>query len=124
MGDIDCERGNIKNISEIHIFNIPSSAKMVIRENDIIRLKVRPSRGAISWIDKPFDSFIASTGFALISKVKDEIIYFMLCHWNQLWNRLNGIALGAPPISQEPLQKVLILFPPQEIQIAALVDQA
>ena len=43
MRDIDCERGNIKNI-----FNIPSIAKMVIRENDIIRLKVRPSRGAIS----------------------------------------------------------------------------
>lgn len=46
---------------------------MVIRENDIIISKTRPSRGAISLIDKCFDGFITSSGFAVIRKVKDEM---------------------------------------------------
>ena len=34
--------------------------------------KTRPNRGAICLIDKHLDGFIASTGFAVIRKIKNE----------------------------------------------------
>lgn len=45
---------------------------MVIRENDVIISKTRPSRGAISLIDKRFDGFITSTGFWFCSNKKSK----------------------------------------------------
>ena len=43
---------------------------MVVREKDILISKIRPGRGAICLIDKCFEGFIASTGFAVIRKIQ------------------------------------------------------
>ena len=42
-------------------------------ERRIFISKTAPNRGAICLIDKRFDGFIASTGFAIIRKVKNII---------------------------------------------------
>nr|YP_009472581.1 hypothetical protein [Rhipilia penicilloides]ARO74279.1 hypothetical protein [Rhipilia penicilloides] len=70
IGDIDLKTGNINNISDMKIAEAPKSAKMVVRENDLILSTTRPSRGAFCLIDQRFDGFIASTGFAVIRKIK------------------------------------------------------
>nr|AYC64643.1 hypothetical protein [Halimeda minima] len=129
IGGIDIQTGDIKNISEKNSSDMPSSAKMVVRENDILISKVRPNRGAICFIDKHFD--IATTGFAVIREVKDIIDRKYLLYalkfgstLKQFEQRSTGTTY--PTITKGELQKVLIPLPPKEIQIRiiALMDNA
>ena len=131
ISNIDVETGNIKNISEINISNSSYYGKMVVRENDIIISKTRPSRGAISLIDKRFDGFIASTGFAVIRKIKDEInrnYLFYALQFDSTLKQFEQRSSGGsyPHITKEELKKALIPLPPKEtqIRIVALMDHA
>ena len=45
----------------------------MVRENAILISTTAPSRGAICLIDKRLDGWIASTGFAVIRKIKNEV---------------------------------------------------
>ena len=80
IGDIDLKTSEVQSISEISLSNVPSRAKMVVRENDIIISKTRPSRGALCLIDKRWDGFIALTGFAVVRPIKAEINRKYLFH--------------------------------------------
>ena len=124
IGNILPESGDIKNVSEIKVSDAPSSAKMVVRENDIIISTTRPSRGAICLIDKRFDGCIASTGFAVIREVKDEILLdkrylFYALRFDSTLKQFEQRSTGAiyPIITKTELKKVLIPFPSKDIQI-------
>lgn len=104
---------------------------MVVRENDILISKTAPNRGAICFIDKHFDGYIASTGFAVIREVKDIIDRRYLLYalkldstLKQLEQRSTGTLYLA--ITKTELQKILIPLPSKEIQIRiiALMDSA
>lgn len=128
IGDIDLKTGDIKNISmkKTNISDVPSSAKMVVRENDIIISRTRPSRGAISLIDKRFDGFIASTGFAVVRKIKvgylDRKYLFYALRFDSTLKQFERYSSGGnyPTITKEGLQKALIPLPPKEIQTRIL----
>ena len=131
IGGIDIKTGDINKISEINISEAPSSAKMVVRENDILISTTRPNRGAISLIDKSFDGFIASTGFAILRKVKHEInrnYLFYALRFESTLKQFEQRCSGGiyPTITKDELRKVLIPLPPKETQlrIVALMDRA
>ena len=122
IGGIDIKTGEIKNISEMKISCAPRRAKMVVRENDILISTTAPSRGAICLIDKRFDGYIASTGFAIARKVKDEInrnYLFYALRFDSTLKQFEQRSSGGsyPTITKDELQKALVPLPPQETQI-------
>jgi restriction endonuclease S subunit len=119
---IDTLTGKINNIEYHSISNAPSRAKMIVRENDIILSTTRPHRGAISMISKELDGFIASTGFAIIRKLKNKLI-----DWNYLFHILRTELIlkqlqrrssggNYPAITLDELAKILIPVPEPAIQ--------
>lgn len=131
IGGINIKTGEINNISEMKIGDAPKSAKKVVRENDILISKTRPNRGAICLIDKHLDGFIASTGFAVIRKIKNEVnrkYLFYALRLNSTLKQLEQRSSGGvyPHITQKSLGEVRIPLPSKEtqIQIVALMDRA
>ena len=106
-------------------------AKMVIQENDIILSTTDARRGAICLIDKRLDGFIALTGFAVIRKVQKIIsrkYLFYALRFPSTLKQFEQRSSGGiyPMLIKNELTKVLIPFPPKniQIQIAALMDRA
>ncbi len=122
ISEIDILSGEINNITYQDKKEAPSRAKMIVRENDIIVSTTRPHRGAIAQIDKEKDGFIASTGFAILRKLKTQDIlksylyYFLRTNLalNQLLQRSSGG--NYPAITSEELQKLIIPTPSIDIQ--------
>nr|YP_009519691.1 hypothetical protein [Udotea flabellum]AYC65629.1 hypothetical protein [Udotea flabellum] len=130
INGIDVKTGDIKKISEVDISDAPKRAKMIVRENDIILSTTDPSRGAISLIDERFDGFIASTGFAVIRKIENEVnrkYLFYALRFESTLKQFEQRSSGGvyPAITKNELQKVLVPLPPKEIQIriVALMDR-
>lgn len=131
ISEIDTSTGEIKNIIYYNKRNAPSRAKMILRENDIIVSKTRPHRGAIASIDKTKDGFIASTGFAILRKLKFELNkkYLLLflrtqLSLKQMLRRSSGG--NYPAITSNELKKILIPIPDKQVQnkIVQLMDKA
>ena len=131
IGGINIKTGEINNISEIEISKAPRRAKMVIRKNDILISTTAPSKGAICLIDKSFDGFIASTGFAVIRKIQTGLCrkyLFYALRWNSTLKQFEQRSSGGlyPHITKKSLGEVLIPLPSKETQnrIVALMDRA
>lgn len=122
ISEIDIETGEIQNITYFEKSRAPSRAKMIVRENDIIVSTTRPHRGAISLIDKEKDGFIASTGFAILRKikldnVKREYLLFFLRTQLSLKQMLQRSSGGNyPAITSEELKNIIIPIPSLETQ--------
>lgn len=120
ISEIDISSGNIKNINHIEINKAPSRAKMIIRNNDIIISTTRPNRGAISLVSTD-DVLIASTGFAVIRNISNEIereFLFKILKSSIILNQFDQRSSGGnyPAITQEEIGKVLIPLPSLKIQ--------
>ncbi|MDD9819396.1 MAG: restriction endonuclease subunit S [Nitrospira sp.] len=121
IGEIDLLTGEIKSIQSLKIKEAPSRAKMIVRNGDILVSTTRPSRGAISLVCADGVS-IASTGFAVIRKVKNvDIDKHYLFYWLRqncsLWQMEQRSSGGNyPAITQEELSRIKIPVPPKEIQ--------
>lgn len=122
IGEVDVYTGEIKHIQHLDVADAPSRARMIIRQNDIIVSTTRPNRGAISLIGKSKDGFIASTGFAVLRQIRDEVIdrrylfYILrsdLCLTQMLQRSSGG---NYPAITSEELRNVLIPTPPNTTQ--------
>ena len=132
INGVDLETGDINKISEIPISEAPSRAKMIVRENDIILSTTRPSQGAICLIDKHFDGFIASTGFAIIRKLKVEFLdrnyLFYALRFDSTLKQFEQWSTGGnyPSITKNELQNILLPLPPKETQtlIITFMDHA
>lgn len=122
ISEIDLSSGKINNVSFVPVTEAPSRAKMVIRENDIIVSTTRPHRGAISFIDKSKDGYIASTGFAILrdlktDEVSKEYIFYILRTQICLLQMLQRSSGGSyPAITAEELRNIYIPIPDREIQ--------
>jgi restriction endonuclease S subunit len=122
ISEIDIETGEIRNISYYEKSKAPSRAKMIVRENDIIVSTTRPHRGAISLIDKEKNGFIASTGFAILRKIKPDNVkreYFLFLlrtqlSLKQMLQRSSGG--NYPAITSEELKNIIIPIPSLETQ--------
>ena len=122
ISEIDIDKGEINNISNIELPEAPSRAKLIVREGDIIVSTTRPSRGAIAKIAKEQDFSIASTGFAVVryvdkTSITKDFLHSVLKHrlcLLQMEQRSSGG--NYPAITQEELGNLLIPLPPLEIQ--------
>lgn len=121
ISNVDIKTGKIKNLNFINKKKIPTRAKLIVREGDIIISTVRPSRGAISLIDQKQNGFIASTGFAVIRELdtsiyKEYLFYFLrsIFSLNQIKQRENTVTF--PSITEKELSKILIPLPSLKIQ--------
>ncbi|MFR9542554.1 MAG: restriction endonuclease subunit S, partial [Rikenellaceae bacterium] len=115
IGSIDLDSGEISNISYLPIQEAPSRAKKVVRKDDIIISTTRPNRGAISLI-RVDDMMIASTGFAVIRDISNDILreYLFIvlrlkCSLTQMQQRCSGG--NYPAITEDELKKIIIPLP-------------
>ena len=95
---------------------------MVVRENDIIVSTTRPHRGAICLIDAEKDGSIASTGFAILRKLKTteiskEYLFYILRTQICLLQMLQRSSGGSyPAITALELRNISIPIPNKDIQ--------
>lgn len=128
ISEIDLTSGRIQNISYVPINEAPSRARMVVRENDIIVSSTRPHRGAIGLITKEQEGFIASTGFAILRKLKTnevskEYLFYILRTQICLKQMLQRSSGGSyPAITGEELKKLYIPIPTMKIQQEIIKD--
>ncbi|WP_162342894.1 N-6 DNA methylase [Cyclobacterium salsum] len=122
ISEIELSSGTISNISYILIDDAPSRARMIVRENDIIVSTTRPHRGAIAFIDKEKDGFIASTGFVILrrlktNKISKEYLFYILrtkiCLQQMLQRSSGG---NYPAITASELKNIFIPVPPLDKQ--------
>ena len=122
ISEINLSTGKVEEIKEVEIDNAPSRAKMIVRKNDIIVSTTRPTRGAISFFNDIDSIKIASTGFAVIRKVKEEVIsretLFNVLRMPFCLQQMGQRSSGGnyPAITQEELGNILIPFIDDNIQ--------
>ena len=115
--------GTIDEIVKIDIKDIPSRAKRIVRENDIIYSTVRPNLCHYGILRNIIDNLIVSTGFAVIrcdeTKVLPEYIYAYLT-LPSITEKLHAIAETStsayPSIRPSDLENMTIPIPDIEVQ--------
>ena len=115
--------GTIDEIVKIDIKDIPSRAKRIVRENDIIYSTVRPNLCHYGILRNIIDNLIVSTGFAVIrcdeTKVLPEYIYAYLT-FPIITEKLHAIAETStsayPSIRPSDLENMTIPIPDIEVQ--------
>ena len=132
ISEIDIVSGEIKNIIYCDKQEAPSRAKMIVRKDDILISTTRPHRGAISLIDESKSGFIASTGFAVLRKLKTTdinrsyLFYVLRTKFclNQMLQRSSGG--NYPAITSEELKKLIIPVPstPTQNRIVEIMESA
>jgi type I restriction enzyme, S subunit len=80
IGSVD-STGNISQIGEFTFKNSPSRARRKVQQGDTIVSTVRTYLKAIAYIDQNESSLIASTGFAVLSAVRNVICSRYLYYW-------------------------------------------
>lgn len=113
ISEINLSDGSINNINLLPISEAPSRAKMIVRKNDIIISTTRPTRGAISFLSNINDIKIASTGFAVIREVSNDVskeFLFLILRQDFILKQFGQRSSGGnyPAITQEELGKVII----------------
>lgn len=119
------------NLSEpIEITSLPSRARRIVKEDDILLSTVRPNLKAFAYLTVLPENPIASTGFAVIrSNTKslfNKFLYYLLFSENLLSQMEAKMGKGAyPSINQSDVQSLIIPLPPLEEQkdIVAKIEQ-
>jgi type I restriction enzyme S subunit len=122
ISQIDIHSGEIKNVARIPTRIAPSRARMVVKNQDILVSTTRPHRGAISYLKNNFNNYIASTGFAILRKLKrtdlsKEYLFYALRTNLSLQQMLQRSSGGNyPAITSEELKKIIMPVPNSETQ--------
>jgi type I restriction enzyme S subunit len=88
--------GSIDNKTEYELKEAPGRAKRILKHQDIIWSCVRPNRKSYSFVWRPEENLIASTGFAVITaKTIPATFLYQLVTANEFVNYLENHAKGA-----------------------------
>lgn len=121
ISNIDTTVGNV-SAERVLTSEAPSRAKMLTHSGNILISLTRPHRGAIGKVPETLDGAIASTGFAVISKITDKkvrpeflltILRTRIC-LDQMLQRSSGG--NYPAITEDELKEIIIPIPSDEIQ--------
>jgi type I restriction enzyme S subunit len=110
--------GSIDNKTEYDLKEAPGRAKRILKHEDIIWSCVRPNRKSYSFVWKPEENLIASTGFAVItSKEIPATFLYQQTIANEFVNYLENHAKGAtyPAVTATDFAEALINIPPASI---------
>ncbi len=121
ISGIDTVYGDVLEPSKILLSEAPSRAKMLVEADDLLVSLTRPTRKAIAKVPEQIKNAIASTGFAVIDYVvenvdKDYLFLILrscLCAW-QFEQRSSGG--NYPAITQDQLLECIIPVPPASVQ--------
>lgn len=116
IGAINSERAEIGYVEMIAVEIAPSRAKFIVRTNDILVSTTRPNRGAIVKIGRKHNLCIASSGFAVIRNIDDDLdvdyLLYILRHKMSLLQFEQKCTGGNyPAITQEDMGSILIPIP-------------
>ncbi|MBK7056127.1 MAG: restriction endonuclease subunit S [Leptospiraceae bacterium] len=106
--------GNIDNKTEYDLKDAPGRAKRILNHEDIIWSCVRPNRKSYSFVFKPEDNLIASTGFAVITpKEIPSTFLYQLTITNEFISYLENHAKGAtyPAVTATDFEEATIYIP-------------
>lgn len=110
--------GSIEEIKPMSFADAPSRARRVVRHGDIIWATVRPNRKQFSYIAKPIENTIVSTGFAVLraKKVPANFLYQATTTDNftaYLVNHATGAAY--PAVNSTVFESAEILVPDEAL---------
>jgi type I restriction enzyme S subunit len=110
--------GAIEGIKVMDFDNAPSRARRIVQHGDMIWATVRPNRKQYSFISKPQENTIVSTGFAVLraEKVSPEYLYYAVTtddFATYLVNHATGSAY--PAVNSSVFEKADILCPSTEL---------
>ena len=108
----------------------PSRARRIIHTEDIIISTVRTHLRAVAYIDKSYDNYICSTGFAIITPINKKsiskfIYYSMFSEFFVSMVEKLSTGISYPAITANQLQEIEVVSPPLDEQqrIAAYLDE-
>ena len=110
------------SFSKLPVKKAPSRAQLIVQKDDIIISLTRPHHGSIALINDDLDGCIASTGFAILRKIKDptlnrtylySVLRSQLCLHQMLQRSSGG---NYPAITTDQLMRILIPIPESNIQ--------
>lgn len=110
--------GSIDEIKEILFIEAPSRARRMVQHGDVIWATVRPNRKQYSFIARPKENTVVSTGFAVLraEKVSPEYLYFAVTtddFTTYLVNHATGSAY--PAVSAKDFDNAMVLKPCADI---------
>ncbi|MCX8010921.1 MAG: restriction endonuclease subunit S [Ignavibacteria bacterium] len=112
-------KGRINEYQKYSIYEAPSRAKRLVKENDIIYSTVRPIQKHYGFIKNPPENLVVSTGFAVIEtnvNVADPRFVYFLLTTNDVVDLLDSIAEGStsayPSIKPGDIENLDVLLPP------------
>lgn len=110
--------GSIDEIKPMPFSEAPSRARRKVQNGDIIWATVRPNRKQYSFIARPLNNTIVSTGFAVLraNKVSSEFLYYSVTT-NSFTSYLVNHATGAayPAVNTNDFKNADILVPPESL---------
>jgi type I restriction enzyme S subunit len=110
--------GSIDNKNEFEIKEAPGRAKRILKHQDIIWSCVRPNRKSYSFVWKPEENLIASTGFAVITaKTIPATFLYQLVTTDEFVSYLENHAKGAtyPAVTASDFEEATIQICSSEI---------
>jgi type I restriction enzyme S subunit len=121
--------GTIKGIKLMDFDNAPSRARRKVKHGDVIWATVRPNRKQYSFMAKPLENTVVSTGFAVLraEKVSSEYLYYSVTtddFTTYLVNHATGSAY--PAVNSSVFDGADILIPRKNLldQFDALVTNS
>lgn len=110
--------GIINEVRPMQFIVAPSRARRIVADGDIIWATVRPNRKQYSYICKPVENTVASTGFAVLrsQKVPSSYLYFNTTtdsFTSYLVNHATGSAY--PAVNANIFEKAGVLLPSKEL---------
>jgi type I restriction enzyme S subunit len=106
--------GSIDSKTQYDIKDAPGRAKRIVKHEDIIWSCVRPNRKSYSFVWRPEENLIASTGFAVISAEKiPSTFLFQAITASEFVNYLENHAKGAtyPAVTASDFEEAFINIP-------------
>ena len=129
---INTDDGVISSVDNLPTAEAPSRAQMVVRSGDILVSTTRPTRNAIARVPDEIGRAIASTGFAVIRDVNEDVVsadyFFHALRFSFCTMQFDQRSSGGnyPAITKDDLRKTIIPIPLPEVQrqIVAELDAA
>lgn len=121
IGYIDIKsvgKGLINEIKSLEFKSAPSRARRIVQDGDIIWATVRPNRKQYSYICRPEENTIVSTGFVVLraKKIPPSYLYLFTttdAFTSYLVNHATGSAY--PAVNSGIFSKASILIPPKKL---------
>jgi type I restriction enzyme S subunit len=112
-------KGKIDSFQDYEIADAPSRAKRLVKDFDIVYSTVRPIQRHYGLIRNPIANLVVSTGFAVLSAIKEKAnpvyLYYFLTS-DEVVNYLDVVADGStsayPSLTPNVIADLEILLPP------------